>query len=452
MTKSQDFKFNVQKALGNGLVKHYLPKVLMGLNQRREIATKQFSNLNLAKQRASYAKWKVTENLDKYLVDFEAAIVRKGGKVLWAHDAQTAKQEILQIIKRNNSAKVVKTKTAISSEIGLNQALSQQKVNYHEINFGDFLLGLTGQTPTHMVFGSLLQQPEELIKVLNEKVRVSLEADSKEVVSDIRDFLRDYIYNADIAITGANFLIADSGLAAIADDDGSSRLALAMAKTHIIVAGIDKIIPSVNDIDLFFSLYASYSSGSKLNTYCTLTGPKSASEIDGPDEFIVVLVDNGRSDVLATQNQREALYCIKCGACANVCPVYSQIGQEAYGEAYAGPYGSVVMPLTSYTENAKQLSYASTSCGKCNLVCPVGIDLQNHIIRNRKETISGNSDKLVWYTWKKFVLSRKNLNRAAGIRNFTFKQLLRKEWGEERIFPAVSDKSFNQMWREQNGL
>jgi L-lactate dehydrogenase complex protein LldF len=292
---------------------------------------------------------------------------------------------------------------------------------------------------------------------LNQSIRVSLDADESEMLSDIKEELRSEFLHADLAITGANFLIADSGLVAISEDSGAARLSFAFAKTHIVLAGIDQIIPGLNELDLFLSLYSTHSKGKVLQSFSTITGPRDRDDFDGPAEFIVILIDNGRSEVLAAQDQRQALSCIDCGACNNVCPVYKTIGgNNTYLQQQSGPIGQVIQPLKAGLDNFGFLSNHTTFCGKCTDVCPVNIDIHNHLLRNRRDFVNqgfaSKGDKLAWYSWNKLMLSRKNLNRQTTLRNFTFKSFFKKDWGEEREFPKIVEKTFNQIWREQKGL
>lgn len=431
--------------------------VLNKLSSNQERGTHLFSNLHLARQRAAYTKWKVAENLDKYLVDFEGSVIRKGGKVLWAYDAQNALAEIDSIIKRTQAKRIVKSKSDVCSEIGLVQHLRKGNAQITETDFGDYLIDLIGDKPFHSNLPAINQSAELVGSVLNTKIKSSLEANQEEWASDIRAEIRSKFYEADIGITGANFLIADTGSVALTENEGNVRLSFAFAKTHIIVASIDKILPSINDLELFFTLLSTHATGQQLATYNTIVNPATRDDNEGPTEFIVILLDNGRSNILATQDQRQALSCIKCGACSNVCPVYSIAGGNATYQSYrGGPIGQLVAPLQQGFQEYQYLSNRSTICGKCTDVCPVNIDIHNHLLRNRHESVSQGlektGEKLAWYTWKKFMLSRKALNRPAAIKNFTFRQFYKSDWGEKREFPKVADKSFNQLWREKNGL
>jgi L-lactate dehydrogenase complex protein LldF len=424
-------------------------------NQQRGALT--FSNLALAKQRAAYTKWKVAENLDKYLLDFEGSIIRKGGKVVWAHDAQNALVEIDAIIKRTQATKIVKSKSELSNEIGLVQHLRKMNARVSETGFGDYLIDLMGKKPFHTILPAIDQPNSAVASILNTKIKSSLEANQEERASDVRAEIRNQFFDADIGITGANFLIADTGLVALTENEGNVRLSFAFAKTHIILASIDKLLPSITDLELFFSLLSTHATGQQFATYNTVTGPTLKDEKEGPGEFIVILIDNGRSNLLATQDQRQALSCIKCGACSNVCPVFKIVGgHSAYQSYRSGPIGQIVAPLQQGFQEFQYLGNQSTICGKCTEVCPVNIDLHNHLLRNRHENLvqgfEKTGEKLAWYTWKKFMLSRKAMNRPAAIKNFTLKQFYKNEWGESREFPKVADKSFNQLWREKNGM
>jgi len=415
-------------------------------------ALKQFSDLELARTRAQFIKWRVNENLDKYLIDFEANLMRKGGKVIWADTAQTALNEIELIIKKNQAKKIVKSKSSICSEIGLNEFVRAKGFEIIETDLGDFIIDGFNEKPFHNVLPAIHKSKEEINNLLNQKISSSLDIEINELTNDVREFMRSKFFKADIGITGANFLIAENGMACITENEGNARLTSTFAKTHVIVAGIDKMLPTLQDVDLFFSLLSSYGTGQKLTAYNTIVGPKNIDEQDGPTEFIVILVDNGRSNTLTAHDQREALSCIKCGACHFVCPVFTQIGGHTYGSNYTGPIGLVTEPLA---QGLNYLSNASTSCGNCNNVCPVKIDISNHIIRNRRDNINqGNEsagEKLAWYTWTKAMMSRKNLNRSTSIKNFTFKQLYKNSWGNDREFPKIEDKTFNQLWREKMG-
>jgi L-lactate dehydrogenase complex protein LldF len=457
MRQEEKFKLDIQKKIAAEDFRQHISASLSDLDTRRMNALSCFNNLELAKLRAAYTKWKVNENLDKFLIDFEASIVRKGGKVIWAYDTSNAQNEILQIIQKQKAGKIIRSKSVLAEEIELDSFLNSKGISHNLADVSDYILKQTKKASYNICTPTIEDSFSDVKNRLNQAIRVSLEADENEMLSDIREELRSDFLHADIAITGANFLIADSGLVAISEDSGAARLSFAFAKTHIVLAGIDQIIPGLNELDLFLSLYSTHSKGKVLQSFSTITGPRERDDFDGPTEFIVILVDNGRSEVLASQDQRQALSCIDCGACNNVCPVYKTIGgNQTYLQNQSGPIAQVIQPLKAGLENFGFLSNHSTFCGKCTEVCPVNIDIHNHLIRNRRDFVhqgfANKGDKLAWYSWNKLMLSRKNLNRQSTLRNFTFKSFFKKDWGEHREFPKIADKTFNQIWREQKGL
>ncbi len=417
-------------------------------------ARSQYKNEVLAKDRAAYLKWKVTENLDKYLIDFEATLIRRGGRVVWAHDAETARKEIVQLITKTGAQQVFKSKSMLSEEIALNSFLRSSSLEVIETDVGEYIIDVAAEAPFHMVNPAMHKSEKEIAALLNSKIGTSMDADADTITADVRDAMRAYFNKAslDVCITGANFLIADIGMVAITENEGNIRMITALAKTHIVIAGIDKIIPSINDIDTFFPLLATYGTGQKLTVYNSVIGPKTADDHDAATEFIVVLIDNGRTNLLAQPDQRQALSCIKCGACANVCPVFTFIGGHSYGVTSSGPIGAVTQPHEKGFDEFKHLSYASSLCGNCTQICPMKIDLHNHLLRNRRDSVqqghAKSAEKLMWYSWKKMMLSRKNMNKGASIKNFMLKSFFKTSWGENREFPKVAEKSFNQIWRE----
>jgi L-lactate dehydrogenase complex protein LldF len=455
MRKQEEFLAITEKQSSNTEQHHKVQHAVRQYNKALVEGVKQFANLDLAKERAAYTRWKVLENLDKYLIEFELSVIRKGGKVLWASDAETALQEIEKLITKRNAQYIVKSKTMMGEEIGLNAFLRSKNLTVYETDLGEFIVDLAGEPPFHPVTPAMHKSKSEIAQLLNENISTSLEASAQEMSDDVRNELRNKFVTADIGITGANFLIADSGMVSIAENEGNARLSTTFVKTHIVLAGIEKVIPTLNDLDTFLPLLATYGTGQELTAYNTLLGPRQPEDIDGPAEFIVVLIDNGRSNLLAQPDQRQALACIKCGACSNVCPVFQTIGGPAYGTPIAGPIGAVVTPHMNDMDEYKHLSHASSLCGKCTDVCPVKIDLHNHLLRNRRDFVNNGltkkSENLMWYSWKKIVLARKNMNKGASIKQFMLNSFFKSSWGEKRVFPKLADKSFNQQWRERFG-
>ena len=258
-----------------------------------------------------------------------------------------------------------------------------------------------------------------------------------------------------MGITGANFLIADTGGVAVTENEGNGLMSISFPRVQIAIAGIEKIIPSLADLDIFWPLLATHGTGQNITVYNSISsGPRQLDETEGPEEMYVILLDNGRTQLLAQQEQRQALYCIRCGACLNGCPIYKGVGGHAYGSTYSGPIGSVITPHYKGMEEFKHLSYASSLCGKCTEVCPVRIELHKLLLLNRRDSVDQHtqprSENWVYAIWKRAMLSRTLMNLGgSGIRNFVLKNFFSKSWGSRRELPKVADRSFNQQWRDR---
>ncbi|WP_462268180.1 LutB/LldF family L-lactate oxidation iron-sulfur protein [Mucilaginibacter sp.] len=413
-------------------------------------------NLDMAKRKGHVIKWRVMENLDRFLLDFEANFQRRGGKVIWANDAEEANREILNIIERANAKKVIKAKTMVTEEIHLNEFLAANGIESLESDLGEYIVQLLGQKPYHIVTPAMHLSKQDIAKLFNERFGTPIDATPEQLTAKARELLRQKYLQADVGITGANFLVADTGSVALSENEGNSRLSTTFPKIHITVAGIEKLIPSIADLDLYWPMLATHGTGQNLTVYNTLlSGPRQPNETDGPEEMYVILLDNGRTSLLAQKEQRQGLYCIRCGACLNACPVYQNIGGHAYGATYTGPIGSIITPHMKGMEEFKHLSYASSLCGKCTEVCPVKIDLHKMLLLNRrdavKEQLVTKPEKWGWNAWKKAMLSRKLTDFLGGsTKNFLLHFFFKKTWGHHRDMPKVAAKSFSQQWQEQN--
>jgi len=452
MLTPNEFHALVKEGISNESQQRHISNAVLAYGHSFESGKESYSNLELAKERAAYYKWKVTESLDKYLIEFESNVIRRGGKVIWALDAETALEEIKILFEKNQPSQITLSHTGVGEEIELKEFLKKQQQQVLHGSIGDYINSKNGKNAFQMNYPTMNKSVSDISEMMNQSDGVSLEAEAPEISRDIRENIHDSFSRTDMAITGANFLIAENGMVALTENEGNIRLALSFARTHLVIAGIDKIIPSLTDLDLFFPLLSTYATGKHLATYNTIIGPRQAGDTEGPNEFIVILVDNGRSDLLAQPDQRQSLSCIRCGACSMVCPVFNQIGGYALPE---GPIGMLNATHKDGIDKGGYLSYASTTCGKCTGSCPVKIDIHHHLLRNRRDIVTQglkSSEKMMWFSWKKAMLSRKNLNRGANMKQFVLKSFFKTLWGEEREFPKIAEKSFNQLWREKNGL
>lgn len=418
--------------------------------QERNISsgTRQFSNLELARERAAFTRWKTIENLDKYLIEFESNFIKSGGKVLWAQDISDALEAIIEILKKAQVKDIVKSKTNTAAEIGLTAFLESQGVNYQETDTGDFIIRAAGEGASHMVLPALHKSTQSIREVLRDKINLNGDTSPKGMVKAIREELRDAFTKAGAGITGCNFLVADPGAVVILENEGNAQLTASLPKIHIVLAGIDKMLPSISDLDLFLPLLSSYGTGQQITAYNSiLSGPRQPDEMDGPDEMYVILLDNGRSDILAHEQQRNALSCIKCGACQTVCPVY----RHAADGDFPSPIAAVTLPLQR--QELQHLSAASSLCGTCKDVCPVKIDIPRLLLENRKYFVekghSTRGEKWFYFGWKKAMLKREIMSwTGINARRHLLENLLRSKDGKRKM-DLGKEKSFNEWYREK---
>ncbi len=413
----------------------------------------QFDDLMAARELAKNTKWNAIEHLDVMLEQFENNISARGAKVIWAETAEEALNEIGKICKAKNCKTLVKSKSMVTEEIHLNKFLEAQGIESVETDLGEYIQQLDNEPPYHIVTPAMHKSKEDVAKLFAEKLGVPNGLSPQQLTLVAREKLREKYVQAEVGITGANFMIADTGSISVTENEGNGRLSSAFPKTHIVVTGIEKIIPSLKDLSLFLPLLATFGTGQRLTVYNTIiSGPKQKNEVDGPEEMYVVLLDNGRTNLLSNAKAREALYCIRCGACLNACPVYKNIGGHSYNTTYSGPIGSVITPHLKNLKAYKHLSYASSLCGNCTEVCPVRINLHELLLENRYEAVSEGdssvSERVAWKVWKQASLHRSIMNMSNGnIKNKIVNSLF-KGWTKHRADLDFSLKTFNEMWRE----
>jgi L-lactate dehydrogenase complex protein LldF len=420
------------------------------------IGKQQFADVATARERAKNAKWRALETLDQQLEEFELQFTKRGGKVIWAETAEQALEEIGKICREKNCKTLVKSKSMVTEEIHLNDFLEKQGIESVETDLGEYIQQLDGEPPYHIVTPAMHKSKEDVAKLFADKLGTPSNLTPEQLTLVARHKLRENFVQAEVGITGANFIISDIGGIAVTENEGNARLSCSFPKTHIAIVGIEKMIPTMADLGLFWPLLATYGTGQKVTVYNTIvTGPRQEGEVDGPDEMYVILLDNGRTNLLKNPKTREALYCIRCGACLNACPVYKNIGGHSYETTYSGPIGSVITPHLRDMDDYKHLSYASSLCGNCTEVCPVRINLHELLLENRHESVefgmTSFGEKLAWKAWKKGSLSRKMMNMASGkTKNWIINKLF-KGWTAHRSDLHFADKTFNQMWDERKG-
>lgn len=418
----------------------------------------QYTQLETARERAAHIRNKVITDLPKYLVDFEAAFQSRGGKVIWAQDASEALSEILKIAKKHQARLVVKSKTMVSEEIGLNESLHKSGIESLETDLGEYIVQLAGEKPYHIVTPAMHKSKEEVAALFHSKFGLDPASTPEQITAYVRNLLREKFLQADIGITGANFLAADIGAVCVTENEGNAMMSMSFPKVHIVIAGIEKLIPRMRDLDLFWPLLATHGTGQFVTAYNSiLTGPRQEGENDGPDEMYVILLDNNRTELLSHKNQRRALGCIRCGACLNACPVYKTIGGHAYGTTYSGPIGAVITPWMRGMKDFKHLSFASSLCGKCTEVCPVKINLHEQLLYNRSDSVkeghTSRTDKTVMFLYKKAMSKRKFMDMfSSKTKNSALNKLFAHAWGNGRSMPEIAPKSFHDLWEEKRGI
>lgn len=426
-------------------------------NAAVEKGKRQYKDLELARKRAANLRNKSIHDLDKYLIEFELNFERNGGKVIWACDKDEALKEIMGIIEETNADYLVKSKSIISEELELNEHLASRGVDPVETDLGEYIVQLAGEKPYHIITPAMHKSKEDVADLFAEKFGTPEEMTPEEITLFVRKKLREKFIHSKVGITGANFIVADTGSICLTENEGNAYMSAAFPRVHIVIAGIEKVIPSFYDLDLLWPLLATYGTGQKVTVYNhIISGPKKEDETEGPEKMFVVLLDNGRTNVLRQERQRRALSCIKCGACLNVCPVYRNIGGYTYNTSYTGPIGSVISPYLLGFDEYKHLSFASSLCGMCTETCPVKIPLHELLLVNRNDAVkkgyTTGSERFAMKRVKKVMLRRKMMNFGSkGIKNTVMKMLIENLWGPRRDLPVFKQRSFNSQWKERHG-
>jgi L-lactate dehydrogenase complex protein LldF len=407
---------------------------------------------------ANQIKKHTIENLDYYLEQLEANVVAHGGKVIFCRDGQQVSDFVLGLAKKSGARLIVKSKSMTSEEIHFNERLEHHQLEAVETDLGEYILQLAHQRPYHIVAPALHMTRYDVADVFTQRLGVDKEVVPENQTKIARAVLREKFLQADIGVTGANFLVADSGAVVVVENEGNARLSSSTPKIHIAVAGIEKLIPRAQDLAVFLDLLGRSATGQPLTVYTSfLSGPRRPDEIDGPDEFYLVLLDNGRTKLLADPEKRQSLYCIRCGACLNHCPVYRKIGGHNYPWVYSGPIGAIITPqFHSITEDG-WLPFASSLCGACAEVCPVKIEIPKLLLRLRSEVTeakrrqgAGGLERLAFriFAW---VMAHPRIYLLAGRLGAMLTPLVPpvgplKMWTSQRTLPPLAKQSFHQLW------
>lgn len=423
-----------------------------------------FADGDALRDRARLIRAHTLSRLDHYLEQFAASVERAGGHVHFAADATSARDTVIEIAKRHRVKNIVKSKSMISEEIHLNHALEDQGMRVVETDLGEYIIQLAGETPSHIIAPAIHKTKEQIARLFHERLGIPVYDDPADMTTAARAKLRQEFLNADLGISGVNFGVAETGTITLVTNEGNGRLTTSAPPLHIALMGIERLVPTLDDLSVLLQVLARSATGQKLSVYTNLvTGPRRPDEQDGPDELHVILVDNGRSRVLATE-VAEILYCIRCGACLNACPVYREIGGHAYGSVYPGPVGAVLTPALEGIEKWSDLPQASSLCGACREVCPVRIDIPRMLLVERD--MATRAGKMQW--WLKLglnvysfsdthprlynlaIAASRLATRVLGIPGRGWIRYLPpplNAWTRSRDFPAFAPRSFSEQFR-----
>ncbi|MEK6667080.1 MAG: LutB/LldF family L-lactate oxidation iron-sulfur protein [candidate division NC10 bacterium] len=403
------------------------------------------------------------QKLDYYLEQLADNVERLGGHVHWAATAEEARETILGLCRDRGVKMAVKSKSMATEEIDLNEALERAGVTPIETDLGEYIIQLAHEKPSHIIAPAIHKTKGQVADLFSRELKERFAADPEVLTAAARKELRQKFLQADMGITGANFAIADTGTVVLVTNEGNGRMVTSLPRIHVAVMGIEKVIPSMTDLMVFLAILARSATGQKLSVYTTLVrGPRRSAEVDGPEEFHLILMDNGRSHQIAGA-LREALYCLRCGACLNVCPVYRQIGGHAYGETYPGPIGILLTAMLKGDRAVKDLAHASSLCGACQEVCPVGIDIPRMLIELRhrldRERIAPLGERLMFGIFGRVLASRALFRLGAALGKLAQRPFVRDgrlrslplllgRWTRSRDLPPLASRPFSKRWKD----
>jgi L-lactate dehydrogenase complex protein LldF len=440
--------------------------------RKSSISSDKLPEYEALRNQANAVKKHTIDNLDYYIEQFERNVVAHGGKVIFCKDGAEVADFVLGLAKERGGRLIVKSKSMTTEELDFNERLEHHGLEAVETDLGEYIIQLAHIRPFHIIAPALQMTRYDVADIFTEHLGVNESVITKQTQL-ARSILRDKFLAADIGVSGANFLVADSGAVVLVENEGNARLTTSAPKIHIAVAGIEKLIPRAQDLATFLKLLGRSATGQPLTVYTSfLSGPRRGDEIDGPDEFYVVLIDNGRTKLLADREKRQSLHCIRCGACLNICPVYRRIGGHSFPWVYSGPIGAIITPQFMGPMHEPGLPFASSLCGACAEVCPVKIDIPKVLLALRADVKKaqaregqGKLERLAFRIWA-WVMRHPLIYEMAGMAAGSLAPeatngyirsappLLNhgpiRGWLSQRDLPAPAPKSFRQMWRARS--
>ena len=451
---SETFDQNAKAALADSHLRGALKNATSLFGERRKAAAASLPNWEDLRSEARAIKDEVLLHLDRYLEEFVGNAESRGARIHWARDAAEANSLICGLATERNARIVVKSKSMTTEETHLNEALEAAGMQVVETDLGEYIIQLAQEPPSHIIAPAIHKTRGQIAELFNAELGMPLTDDVARLTSTARATLRDRFAAADVGISGVNFAIAETGTIVIVENEGNIRLTTSLPRIHIAVMGIEKVLPRFADLDVFLKLLPRSGTGQRLTTYQSyITGTKQQPSDEGPEELHIVLLDNGRSRMLAHPVTRQSLACIRCGACLNACPVYQQVGGHAYGSVYPGPIGAVITPQLMGIEKSAQLPYASSLCGACREVCPVKIDIPRLLLHLRAEISPRKgklSERLAFKMWAQ-VMMRPSLYKMSSVVGRIMQRFVpvAKAWTNGRDLRPIESKSFHDLWSDE---
>jgi L-lactate dehydrogenase complex protein LldF len=451
---SETFKENAKAALADVQLRGALKNATSLFGERRKEAAAGLANWEDLRCQARAIKDEVLLHLDRYLEEFVRNAESRGAQVHWARDAAEANSIICGLATERAARIVVKSKSMTTEETHLNDALEAAGMQVVETDLGEYIIQLADEPPSHIIAPAIHKTRQQVSELFTAALGMTPTDDIAQMTSTARATLRDRFASADVGITGVNFAIAETGTIVIVENEGNIRLTTSLPRIHIAMMGIEKVIPRFADLDVFLKLLPRSGTGQRLTTYQSfITGTKRHATDEGPDELHIVLLDNGRSRMLAHPVTRQSLACIRCGACLNACPVYQQVGGHAYGSVYPGPIGAVITPQLVGIAKAAQLPYASSLCGACREVCPVKIDIPRLLLHLRGEISPRKgsvAERLAFKVWAR-VMTSPSLYRLSSVAGRILQRVvpISRAWTNGRDLRPIESKSFHELWSDE---
>ncbi|MBL0176780.1 MAG: iron-sulfur cluster-binding protein [Ignavibacteria bacterium] len=459
--RPENLRALVHERIGNATLRGNIMRATRTSLDKRLHAIDDYEDWEAMRDAAHGIKRLVLDNLAHYLETFERNATARGTRVVYARDGAEACAIIVDIIHRAGGRVAVKAKSMTSEEIGLGHALAREGIEPIETDLGEYIVQLAGEMPSHITAPALHKSREEIGRLFAEHLGIAYTSDPETLTAVARRVLREKFLHADVGISGVNAAVADTGAIAIVENEGNARMSTTLPRVHIALMGFEKLVPDMRSLTHIVNILARSATGQRISCYTNIiAGPRKADELDGPEELVVVVMDNGRARFLDDARLREALLCIRCGACMNTCPVYQTVGGHGYGSIYAGPIGSVITPVLQGMERAKAMPYASSLCGACSDICPVKIDLHHMLLWQRHRAVEGKLGH--WFerlAMRGFLAAMRSpfLYRFAAKAASMFAPLFHKGdgttrlplWSRSRDFRMPAEPSFRDQWKER---